>query len=83
MDIITALHTTTGGASVIRYFRGYRGWGFGLYTSFLNAGPSYTYCNPYCVAGVTSVYDYSQPLGPAGDDQQLSEIASTYFAQGP
>ena len=47
----------------------------------MNVRPTYTYCNPYCVANVTSVYDYNQPLEAAGEDQQLSEIASNYFAE--
>jgi len=47
----------------------------------VNVRPTYTYCNPYCVANVTSVYDYNQPLEAAGEDQQLSEIASNYFAE--
>ncbi len=48
---------------------------------FVNTRPSYTYCNPYCVPGVVSVYDYSQPIGPVGDDQQLSAAAEKYFAE--
>ncbi|WP_339910336.1 tetratricopeptide repeat protein [Symmachiella dynata] len=64
-----------------RRHRRYFGWGFGLYTSFVNVGPTYTYCNPYCVAGVTTVYDYNQPLEVAGEDPQLSDIASNYFAE--
>ena len=81
IDITTVTITTTGGASVTDISAATAVGDLDSYTSFVNAGPSYTYCNPYCVAGVTSVYDYSQPLGPAGDDQQLSEIASTYFAE--
>ncbi|TWU13255.1 hypothetical protein CA54_20880 [Symmachiella macrocystis] len=64
-----------------RRHRRYFGWGFGLYSSFVNVRPTYTYCNPYCVANVISVYDYNQPLEVAGEDPQLSEIASNYFAE--